>query len=73
MYRPFRIEFDYTLTHFIAGRYDAALEWSERTLRSMPGYTAAMRYKVASLGLLGRNDEARQATEELSSLQRARI
>lgn len=63
--RPFRIEFDYTLTHFIAGRYDAALEWSERTLRSMPGYTAALRYKAASLGLLDRIEEAHQTVQEL--------
>lgn len=63
--RPFRIEFDYTMTHFIADRYDAALEWSERTLQSMPGYTAALRYKAASLGLLGRIDEASQTTQEL--------
>lgn len=63
--RPFRIEFDYTMTHFIAGRYDAALEWSERTLRSMPGYPAALRYKAASLGLLGRTEEAQETVREL--------
>ena len=63
--RPWRTEFDYTMTHFIAGRYDLALEWSEKALRSMPGYLAALRYKIASLGLLGRIEEGQLAVREI--------
>ena len=47
--RPFLIEFDYATIYFGAGRYDLVLEWSEKALRSMPGYLAALRYKIASL------------------------
>ena len=63
--RPWRTEFDYTMTHFVAGRYDLALEWSEKALRSMPGHLAALRYKIASLGLLGRIEEGQLAVREI--------
>jgi adenylate cyclase len=63
--RPFLIEFDYATIYFGAGRYDLVLEWSEKALRSMPGYLAALRYKIASLGLLGRLEEGRLAVQEI--------
>jgi adenylate cyclase len=62
--RPWRTNYDYTVTHFVAGRYDLALAWSEKALRSMPGYLAALRYKIASLGLLGRIQEGQLAVRE---------
>jgi tetratricopeptide (TPR) repeat protein len=63
--RPFLIEFDYATIYFGAGRYDLVLEWSEKALRSMPGYLAALRYKIASLGLLGRIEEGQLAVREI--------
>jgi len=63
--RPWRAEFEYTMAHFIAGRYDLALEWSEKALRSMPGYLAVLRYKIASLGLLGRIEEGQLTVREI--------
>jgi adenylate cyclase len=63
--RPWRTEFDCSMAHFIAGRYDLALEWSEKALQSMPSYLAALRYKIASLGLLGRIEEGQLAVREI--------
>ena len=56
--------------HFIAGDYELALAASEACLALRPGYTAALRIKVATLGLLGRDDKAEMAARELRALER---
>lgn len=47
-------------SHTIAGQYEEALLWADRSLREMPRYRAAINLKVILYALLGRLDEARQ-------------
>jgi adenylate cyclase len=49
--------------HLTAGRYDAAIEWADRSSREFPRYTLSLRYKVIALAHLDRIDEARAALE----------
>jgi tetratricopeptide (TPR) repeat protein len=56
------------IAHFLAGAYDAAVEWSDKALRDRPRSAAALRYRAASLGLLGRLPEARQTVQRLREL-----
>jgi adenylate cyclase len=68
---PFDYGTSYTahiVAHFITGAYDAALEWSDKALRDQPRSAAALRYRAACLGLLGRLEEARQTVERLREL-----
>jgi tetratricopeptide (TPR) repeat protein len=46
--------------HTIAGEYEEALLWAERSLQEMPRFRAAINLKVILYVLLGRMDEARQ-------------
>jgi len=46
--------------HTIAGEYEEALLWADRSLREMPRFRAAINLKVILYVLLGRVDEARQ-------------
>ena len=54
---------------FIAGDYTAAGAASEACLALRPRYTAALRIKVATLGLLGHNGQAEMAARELLALE----
>jgi adenylate cyclase len=56
------------VAHFVTGAYDAAVEWSDKALRDRPRSAAALRYRAASLGLLGRLEEARQTVQRLREL-----
>jgi adenylate cyclase len=56
------------IAHFLAGAYEAAVEWSDKALRDRPRSAAALRYRAASLGLLGRLEEARQTVQRLREL-----
>jgi adenylate cyclase len=56
------------IAHFLTGAYDAAVEWSDKALRDWPRSAAALRYRAASLGLLGRLEEARQTVQRLREL-----
>lgn len=47
-------------SHYLMGRYREALAVSEQALVANPGFPLATRYLLASLGQLGRIDEARQ-------------
>lgn len=53
--------------HSAAGRYSAALEFAERTLRDGPNLAGAMRWRAAIRGLLGREDEAPQVVRQLDA------
>lgn len=55
--------------HFIAGDYEPALAASEACLALRPGYTAALRIKVATLGLLGQAEKAEMAARQLRTLE----
>jgi adenylate cyclase len=56
------------LAHFIAGRYEKAAEFTARTLRPNPSGISNLRLHAASLGLLGRIDEAREAAQRLLAI-----
>jgi adenylate cyclase len=47
--------------HFLAGRYEEALSWSEKALRAQPDWLAAIRLMAASYALGGRVAEAQKA------------
>jgi hypothetical protein len=53
----------------MAGRYEEAMDWVDRSLQEMPRYTAAIRVKVVLCTYLGRIDEARDWVGRLLDLQ----
>src|ERR1700737_4980235 len=46
--------------YIIAGRYEEAMEWVDRSLRELPRYRASMYIKVILCAHLGGSDEARE-------------
>ena len=52
---------------FIAGRYEAATVWLQKSLRDKPGHLAGQRNLAASLAQLGRLEEARAVAADLLS------
>jgi adenylate cyclase len=60
--------FVHALAHFVAGEHEAVVEWTAKALQERPKYAAALRYRVASFGLLGRLEEGRQALQRLLEL-----
>jgi DNA-binding winged helix-turn-helix (wHTH) protein/TolB-like protein len=62
---PFRAEWQYrlALAHFIAGRYQAALTWSETARVANPRLVWPP-LEAAALARLGRMDEARRAADD---------
>ena len=44
----------------LAGRYEEAMEWTDRSLHDRPGHHPAIRGKVALCGYLGRVEEGRE-------------
>lgn len=55
--------------NFIAGDYEAADAASEACLILRPGYTAALRIKIATSSLLGRTGQAERAAHQLLALE----
>jgi TolB-like protein/DNA-binding CsgD family transcriptional regulator len=51
--------------HFLAGRFREAMDAADRSLSEHADFPAALRYKIASCGLLGRIDEGRDYVERL--------
>ena len=46
--------------HVIAGRYEEAIEWADRSLRVVPRYESALRNRVIACAHLGRIEEAHE-------------
>jgi len=59
------INIGYTLAHFVAGEHDAVIEWTGKTLRDQANFVPALRYRAASLGLLGRTEEGRRVVQRI--------
>src|SRR5208283_3177953 len=57
------------LAHLVAGRYDQALDWADRTLREEPGYTGGLNIKAVACAHLYRIDEAREAVHQWIEIQ----
>jgi adenylate cyclase len=51
--------------HFVAGRYEESLEWCRKGMVERPELVWPLRSMAASLGLLGRIPEAREAVRRL--------
>jgi adenylate cyclase len=66
--RTLAFYFAYALAHFVAGEHEAAAEWMAKALQDVPNYAASLRYRAASLGLLGRLEEGRQVVQRLLAL-----
>jgi tetratricopeptide (TPR) repeat protein len=64
-------QFSTALAHFCAGRYDEAVSWAARALRSQPDYLGTIRIIAASNALAGRLDEAQKAMTRLRQLNPA--
>ena len=58
----------YALAHFVAGEYEPTVEWTGKALQDSPKHAAALRYRAASLGLLGRLNEGRRVVQRLLEL-----
>ena len=58
----------YALAHFVAGEFEAAVEWTSKALQQFPNDTSSLRFRAASLGLLGRLEEGRQVVQRLLAL-----
>ena len=56
--------------HVIAGRYEEAIEWADRSLRELPRYDiGGLRNRVVACAHLGRIEEARDGIKRLLELQ----
>jgi TolB-like protein/Tfp pilus assembly protein PilF len=57
------------IAHMMAGQYDEAMHWADRSLQEVPRYTAGIRVKVVLCTYLGHIDEARHWLGRLLELQ----
>ena len=60
--------FGYAVTYFVAGEHESVVVWTGKILREFPNYVPALRYRAASLGLLGRGEEGRQSVQRILEL-----
>ena len=58
----------YLVGQFATGEHEAAIATSGALLLDRPYFTPAMRYRAASLGLVGRVEEGRQVVQRLQDL-----
>jgi tetratricopeptide (TPR) repeat protein len=58
------------MANFVAGRYEAAAAFAERSSRAVPGGLGLppLRWLAASPALLGRTDEAREAVQRIGTV-----
>jgi TolB-like protein len=64
---PRSFEFMFVLAYglMLAGRYEEAMDWADRSLHDRPGHHSAIRVKVAVCGYLGRVEEGREWVRRL--------
>jgi adenylate cyclase len=55
----------YAIAYFCVGNHEKVVDWTARILRDRPNVAAALRYRAASLALLGRTGEARHVIARL--------
>ena len=55
--------------HLVAGRYEEAADWTERTLREAPGHTIFLLGKAVACAHLDRIEEARVVVSQLREVQ----
>ncbi len=59
------------LAHFIAGRYDEASSWGEKSMQLRPHYLPAICYVAAAQELAGRHSEAQKVMAHLRAVDSA--
>jgi adenylate cyclase len=57
------------IVHFLAGRYEDAVEWAQRSLQRRPGYLYGHLLIAISYAHLGRIDEARAALQKALTVE----
>jgi class 3 adenylate cyclase/TolB-like protein/Flp pilus assembly protein TadD len=57
------------LAHLIAGRYDEAVDWADKSLDERPRYASVMRHKIVACVHLGHMTEARELLQQVLRLQ----
>jgi TolB-like protein/class 3 adenylate cyclase len=55
----------YPTAYFGVGDHEKVVDWTARMLRERPNVVGALRYRAASLALIGRIDEARQVVARI--------
>jgi adenylate cyclase len=55
----------FVIAYFAVGDHETVVEWTARILREHPNAAPAMRYRAASLALLGRTEDARRVVVRL--------
>jgi adenylate cyclase len=55
----------YVIAHFGVGAHDQVIDWTQRILRDWPNAAPALRYRAASLALLGRVVEAHEVVARI--------
>jgi hypothetical protein len=66
-----RMQAGMALAHLLAGRFDTASSWAEKSFRNLPTFLLAVSIIATSHALAGRMDEARRAMEHLRGLDPA--
>ncbi len=56
------------IAHFAVGRHDQVVAATQQALRDYPNHAAVLRYRAASLGLLGRIAEGRAVVRQLARI-----
>ncbi len=56
------------MAHLLAGRFDIASAWAEKSFRDLPSFLIAVSIVAASHALAGRMDEAQRAMLHLRGL-----
>ncbi len=57
------------VAHYLAGRYEKALEWTKRGVQMRSDFIGGQRIHCATLGQLGRTDEAKAVLVRIRELQ----
>lgn len=66
--QPPMFYFAYAQAHVVATEHEAVVEWTEKALHQLPNHLASLRYRAASLGLLGRLEEGREVVKRILAL-----
>ena len=64
----FRMQAGMAMAHLLAGRFDIASSWADKSYRDLPSFLIVVGTIAASQALAGRADEARQAMKHLRQL-----
>lgn len=58
-----------SLSHYTNGSYEEAVYWGHQAINASPGYTASLRFTIASLSASGQMEQAREMARALMQIQ----